>query len=124
MADDLQPHRRELITGAAVARVVQRLAAAAIDAFREEVDLQLPPPAMPTVTYGRRAMACQFELRIPAHEADQAAEAALAALDRIEELEQLLSVYRADSGISLLNRAAAWSVRSAAGDRHAPRLRR
>lgn len=106
MADELQPHRRELITGAAVARVVQRSAAAAIDAFREEVDRQLPPPAMPLVTYGRRAMACQFELRIPANEADQAAEAALAALDRIDELEQLLSVYRPDSGISQLNRAA------------------
>lgn len=101
-----QPHRRELITGAAVARVVQRSAAAAIDAYRDEVDRQLPPLAMPFVTYGRRAMACQFELRIPASEADQAAEAALVALDRIEELEQLLSVYRPDSGISQLNHSA------------------
>lgn len=57
------------------------------------------------VRYSRRAMACQFEVLLPAGEAP-ASEAAVAALDLVEALERQLTVYRDDSEIAQLNRTA------------------
>jgi thiamine biosynthesis lipoprotein len=53
----------------------------------------------------RRAMACDFSLLFPAGQR-RAVEAGCAALDEIERLEAKLSVYRADSDISYINRHA------------------
>ncbi len=62
-------------------------------------------PTGPWVRVSRPAMACRFEITVPG-EAAPAVEAASAALDEIDRLERRLSVFRADSEISRLNRTA------------------
>jgi thiamine biosynthesis lipoprotein len=54
----------------------------------------------------RRAMACRFEMTLPAEDL-RGSEDALAALDLVDRLEAQLSVYRPDSAVSDLNRRAA-----------------
>lgn len=59
------------------------------------------------VHLSRRAMACEFEICLPADQYGRGAEAALEALDRVEQLESQLSVFRAASEVSRINRTAA-----------------
>jgi thiamine biosynthesis lipoprotein len=59
------------------------------------------------VHLSRRAMACEFEICLSADDYARGAEAALEALDRVEQLEAQLSVFRADSEVSQINRTAA-----------------
>jgi FAD:protein FMN transferase len=59
------------------------------------------------VSYGRRAMACEWEVLLNYHEQALGTPPALAALDLIEELEAQLSVFRETTEISLLNKLAA-----------------
>jgi len=59
------------------------------------------------VRIGRRAMACQFQVFLNAGQYTQGCPAALAALDLVERLEAQMTVYRADSEISAINREAA-----------------
>ncbi len=56
--------------------------------------------------FGRRAMACEFEVLLNAGQYPQGPEAALAALDLVDELEAQLTVYRDDSEVSQINRSA------------------
>jgi thiamine biosynthesis lipoprotein len=53
----------------------------------------------------RRAMACEFSVVLPGSGRD-ALPHALAALDEVDRVEQRLSVYRGESDLSLVNRAA------------------
>ena len=63
------------------------------------------------IRIGRRAMACQFQVFLNAGQYTDDSEIAIGALDEIDELESMLTVYRRDSEISLLNeRAAAEAV--------------
>jgi thiamine biosynthesis lipoprotein len=55
---------------------------------------------------GRPAMACKFEITLPS-ELGQHLDAAQAALDAIDGLEEQLSIFRASSELSEINRAAA-----------------
>jgi thiamine biosynthesis lipoprotein len=96
-------HRRDFLTG--------RSAAQALSDLVEPAD---PPPAAsgsPTAPYllefGRRAMACQFEVLVNAGRYPHAAEAALAALDLVDELEAQMTVYRPSSEILEINASAA-----------------
>ncbi len=59
-----------------------------------------------TIRFGRRAMACEFQLHFNADQFENAPEAAVAALDRIEELEALLTIYNDESPVCELNREA------------------
>ncbi|MBX3413867.1 MAG: FAD:protein FMN transferase [Pirellulales bacterium] len=92
----------------------------AVDALAELVDQGLADtspasglrgraaPAEPyVIRYGRRAMACEFEVVVNAGEHEQATTAALVALDLVDQLEAQLTVYRDTSEISRLNREAA-----------------
>jgi thiamine biosynthesis lipoprotein len=58
------------------------------------------------VQIGRWAMACQFEVRLPATRQDHGTQAALQALDLIDALEDQLSVFRETSEICHINRTA------------------
>jgi thiamine biosynthesis lipoprotein len=58
------------------------------------------------VQFKRRAMACDFELYLNAGQYPDASEVTLSALDLIEQLEEQLSVFRATSEISEINRRA------------------
>ena len=59
------------------------------------------------VHVSRRAMACEFEVCLPADQYARGAEAVLEALDLVQQLEAQLSVFRALSEISRINSAAA-----------------
>jgi thiamine biosynthesis lipoprotein len=66
-----------------------------------------PPGDACLVHLSRRAMACEFEICLPADQYGRGAEAALEALDQVEQLEAQLSVFRAASEVSRINRTAA-----------------
>lgn len=57
----------------------------------------------------RRAMACQFEVLLPAGREDWAS-AAVLALNEVERIESILSIFRPDSELSNVNRLAASPV--------------
>jgi len=66
------------------------------------------PPAEPyVIRFGRRAMACEFEVLVNAGEHEHATTAAIAALDVVDQLEAQLTVYRETSEISRINRQSA-----------------
>ncbi len=52
-------------------------------------------------------MACEFEVQLAANRRDGSTERALAALDLVETLEDQMTIYRADSDVLRINRAAA-----------------
>lgn len=59
------------------------------------------------MTFTRRAMACEFDVRIGASRDQNDTPAALAALDLVDEIEDQLTVYRDQSELVDLNRRAA-----------------
>lgn len=99
MADAPKSNRRDFLRGKAAAEAIADVA----DGL---VALDAPPKSTYLVQYGRRAMACQFELHLNAGQYPQAGEAALAGLDLIEQLEAQLTVYRDTSEVMHLNRTA------------------
>ena len=69
---------------------------------------QGPPPAEAyLLQFGRRAMACQFEVFLNAGQYREANEAVVEALDLVDRLESQLTVYRDTSEIMAINRQAA-----------------
>jgi thiamine biosynthesis lipoprotein len=60
------------------------------------------------LTVSRRAMACTFEVYLPAVLRGVGTEAALAALDLVDELESQMTVYRETSEVLEVNRLAAF----------------
>ncbi len=58
------------------------------------------------VQVGRRAMACRFQVYLHAGQQADVVPAALAALDEVDRLESVLSVYRADSEVAVINQTA------------------
>ena len=58
------------------------------------------------IRVGRRAMACEFEVLLNAGQYADGTELAVEALDLVERLEDQLTVYRAESEVSRLNRTA------------------
>jgi thiamine biosynthesis lipoprotein len=80
--------------------------------FADQPDLLAPelPAASGAnllASFRRRAMACEFEVQVPAADSGKLSEPILAALDLIEVIEQQLTIYRADSEVLRINRQAA-----------------
>lgn len=74
--------------------------------------VKTPRPGRPLdgsylVHISRRAMACEFEICLPAPQYAGDADIALEALDLVEQLEEQMSVFRASSEICRINRTAA-----------------
>lgn len=92
---------------------------AALKAVAERVEIaldkQLGGTASPeatrsatqVLTLTRRAMACEFEIRLNTSRQENDTAAAMAALDLIERLEDQLTIYREESELIDLNRRAA-----------------
>ncbi|MBN2476557.1 MAG: FAD:protein FMN transferase [Pirellulales bacterium] len=103
--------RRDFLKGRSAADAVS-------DAVHEAVDAAFPgdqaPPAAqrPPVAGGflvhvsRRAMACQFEVRVNAGQYPHDTESALAALDLVDTLEEQMSIFRDTSQLCHINRTA------------------
>jgi thiamine biosynthesis lipoprotein len=74
----------------------------------------MQPPELHTIIVGREAMGCRFEVVFNAGEVPTATEAGSAALDLVDEIERRISIYRPDSELAAINRAAgAWVTVSA-----------
>lgn len=67
---------------------------------------QRTPPRDYQISVTRQAMACKFEILLPAGEPPDGPSHADAALVLVGELEQLLSVYKPSSMISIVNQSA------------------
>lgn len=115
MSEQPQSNRRDFLVGRAagdaVVHVVEQVAER-VGRLADQLDPQ--PSEAPSTDYvlmlKRRAMACDFEIRLNARTAtgDQAhTAAAMEALDLIEEIEDQLTVYRDTSEVIELNRRAA-----------------
>tara|TARA_Y100001933_G_scaffold11960_1_gene10424 strand:- start:2515 stop:3633 length:1119 start_codon:yes stop_codon:yes gene_type:complete len=59
------------------------------------------------IRIGRRAMACQFQVFLNAGQYAEDSEIAINALDEIDMIEAMLTVYRRDSEVTILNHRAA-----------------
>lgn len=62
------------------------------------------PRAIPLVCLAKQAMACTFEIQFPEGSLDRAV--AMKAFDRIDAVESQLTIYRAESELSFINREA------------------
>jgi thiamine biosynthesis lipoprotein len=99
--------RRDFLRGWAA---VDALASAVAGPIEELAAARTPSPqqtSSPLLSLQRRAMACEFEVQLPAGRHDGAAGHALAALDLVEALEDQLSIYRPHTEVMRINRAAA-----------------
>jgi thiamine biosynthesis lipoprotein len=66
----------------------------------------MQPPEFHTIIVGREAMGCRFEAVFNAGEVPEATELGSAALDVVDEIERRISIYRSDSELAAINRAA------------------
>jgi FAD:protein FMN transferase len=104
MTSSRRSNRREFLTGQSAAQTLGELiapgdGAAPADGVATTAETYL-------LQFGRRAMACQFEVFFNAGQYPQAADVALEALDFIDRLEGQMTVFRDTSEISLVNRFA------------------
>jgi len=110
MAQPQRSSRRDFLRGKAATEAVRDVAAdlagQAGEALGEESYNSADRKDGYLLRFGRRAMACEFEVLLNAGQYPQGPEAALAALDLVDELEAQLTVYRDDSEVSQINRSA------------------
>lgn len=99
-----ESNRREFLRGNAAARSLRRAVDAAIG---DEEKLAAAASLGPVLTLTRRAMACEFEVRLNVSQEENDTEHALAALDLIETIEDQLTVYRDTSEVIEINLNAA-----------------
>lgn len=97
--------RRDFLVDHARVRAVEN----AISHTTEERKSSIPPQIRDgyLLTISRRAMACQFEVRLNSSRETNETAAAIDALDLIETIEDQLTVYRPHSEVMEINRRAA-----------------
>ena len=116
MSEQRHSHRRDFLTGRAAGQVAADAIQQAADHVAGFADALNPPteggvaekPGY-VVSLVRRAMACDFEVRLNTERSagHPQSKIALAALDLIDDLESQLTVYRETSEVIELNRLAA-----------------
>lgn len=101
------PTRRDFLRGKAAVDALADLAESVGSEAANSGASRVSPPSEPyLIRFGRRAMACEFEVLVNAGEHAEVTQAAVTALDLVDQLEEQLSVYRESSEISRINRAA------------------
>ncbi|OYW17239.1 MAG: hypothetical protein B7Z55_12915, partial [Planctomycetales bacterium 12-60-4] len=100
---DSAPNRRDFLSGRALVAAAERAGSQVADGIASA----LPPGRGPTLMLRTTAMATDFDVLLNPGGRPQQLTAASAALDEVARLEQQYSVYREDSELSALNRAAA-----------------
>ncbi|WP_146571807.1 FAD:protein FMN transferase [Botrimarina hoheduenensis] len=121
--DHRRQSRRDFLRGRSALGAAADLIGSAIDTAADAIGNVFPesppPAALPRhteqriVTLARRAMACEWELRLVVSREQNETTAGMAALDLVERLEDQLTVYRDDSELIDINRNAAatpWPV--------------
>lgn len=99
---DSSSNRRDFLTGRAVRDVVESSGSK----LAEQMQGRPVPSRGPTLMLRTPAMACDFDIVMNPNPSSDQMDVASAALDLVHPLEQQLSVYRADSELSELNRRA------------------
>ena len=119
MTERSDSSRRDFLTGRAAGRAASQVASDAVERMADKIGQaakglfpqETETPALESsyvVTLQRRAMACNFEVRLnalPQQQGDETA-AALEALDLIDQLESQLTTYRSSSEIIEINQQA------------------
>ena len=103
MSDQQPSNRRDFLTGQAVRSELERAAQQALD----QLGTTGAPSRGPTLLLRTVAMACDFDVVFNPTGPSQQVEAASVALDLVHQLEQLMTVYRDDARLSVVNRTAA-----------------
>ena len=98
-------HRRQFLKGQSAAEAIADLAAGAV--ATPDARVERPPSENYLLQFGRRAMACQFEIFLNAGQYADGPDAALSALELIDQLEAQMTIYRETSEIAEINRRAA-----------------
>jgi FAD:protein FMN transferase len=117
MTSPNQPTRRDFLHGRVVAGLVGDVARFFVDDLSQAIGPESPATERKNGTHSarsrslltsfrRRAMACEFEIQLPAAESDSSTEVILAALDLLEVLEAQLTIYHSDSEVLRINRLA------------------
>jgi FAD:protein FMN transferase len=118
MTSPNQPTRRDFLHGRAIAGLVGDVARFFADDLSQAIGKDSPATVRENgsatdgsrsllTSFRRRAMACEFEVQLPAPNCDKSTDAVLAALDLLEVLEAQLTIYRGDSEVLRINRLAA-----------------
>jgi thiamine biosynthesis lipoprotein len=103
-----QHSRRDFLRGRAALKAVAETVETAMDKqLGETASPEAIRSATQVLTLTRRAMACEFEIRLNTSRQENDTAAAMAALDLIERLEDQLTIYRKESELIDLNRRAA-----------------
>lgn len=100
-------HRRQFLMGQSAADALADLAAGTV--AEAGGPAESPPPESYLVQFGRRAMACQFEVFLNAGQYSGGPKAAVNALELIDRLEAQMTIYRDTSEIAEINRLASQS---------------
>lgn len=106
MSDPFDSSRRDFLSGRAVFKEVSRTGAAIADVIVDASGARTAPSAHDTIRLETHAMGCPWCVIMEPGPPQQVMQAS-AALDIVHALDAQLSVYREDSEVSRLNRAAA-----------------
>jgi len=103
MSDRQPPNRRDFLTGRAMRSELEQTAQRLVDRG-EAVPI---PTRGPTLLLRTVAMACDFDVMMNPEGPPQQVQWASEALDLVHQLEHLMSVYRDDARLAIVNRSAA-----------------
>jgi thiamine biosynthesis lipoprotein len=106
MSDPFDSSRREFLSGRAAMKEAARTGSAVADAITDGADVPPEPSAHDTIRLETRAMGCPWCVIMEPGPPEQVMQAS-AALEIVHALDAQLSVYRDDSEVSRVNRAAA-----------------
>ena len=100
MTEPNSSNRRDFLSGNMLKAELERAAARATE------DMESSPSRGPVLLLRTVAMACDFDVMLnpdgPSHQVDAASES----LELVHQLEQLMTVYRTDSQLSVINQTA------------------
>ena len=100
-------NRREFLQGKSAVAAASAVAQTAANGLEQATSHAAPAEREAyLLRFSRRAMACEFEVLVNAHQYDHASDLALQGLDLVDRVDQQLSIYRDDSEICALNRHA------------------
>jgi thiamine biosynthesis lipoprotein len=111
VTDSPRQSRRDFLRGRTAVKALAGAVTKVHDVVTEAIGADSPLVAMPTATplvsYTRRAMACDFEVQVPAGRDAATAQHLLDALDLLEPLEAQMTIYRSESEVLRINSQAA-----------------
>ena len=98
--------RRDFLSGKAALASAADLITTKIDELLPNHQETTPRVAKPLMVVSRRAMACQFEIRLESEAGADSTDTAIRALDKIEAVEDRLTIYREKSELIEINKIA------------------